>query len=98
MLSSILLSHKLISVCILSCEQHIHCHGCLFIASETPISINQDANIYVTEIDEGNEVPFEVKDGRQVYVICVEGSVSMLENGTQRLDRHDAAEVLFSTL
>ena len=61
---------------------------------ETPISINQDANIFVAELDEGKTVSFEVQEGRQVYVICIEGTVTMLESGTQLLQRHDAAEVL----
>ncbi len=36
--------------------------------------INQDANIYVTEIEAGEQFDFEVKADRQAYVVQIEGS------------------------
>lgn len=61
---------------------------------DTPIKINQDANIHVTEVSAGNSVTFNLAAGRQAYLLCVEGS-AVVEgaHGTESLDRHDAAEV-----
>ena len=62
-------------------------------SSSTPISINQDANIFVAEIEKSNgPVPFDVKDGRQCYILCIEGGMVVNEN-RYKLNRHDAAEV-----
>ena len=38
-----------------------------------PIKVNQDVNFYVTEIEAGKEMEFEVKEGRQAYVVQIEG-------------------------
>jgi redox-sensitive bicupin YhaK (pirin superfamily) len=59
------------------------------------IRINQDANIFVTEIDEDQSVEFTVKDGRQAYLLCVEGNgvVEGAHGTSESLERHDAAEV-----
>lgn len=45
-------------------------------ASNAPIKINQDANIYVTEIN-SSAIDFDVKPGRQAYLLCIEGGVSV---------------------
>ncbi|KAJ1421904.1 RmlC-like cupin domain-containing protein, partial [Ochromonadaceae sp. CCMP2298] len=42
--------------------------------SPTPIRINQDANIYVTEVLPGSGVQFTLREGRQAYMLCVEGA------------------------
>ena len=61
--------------------------------SSTPISINQDANIYVAEVEKSHgPVTFEVKDGRQCYILCVEG-VMFMNGNDHKLMKHDAAEV-----
>ncbi len=63
----------------------------------TPIKINQEANIHVTEITPGNEVEFTLEDGRQAYLLCIEGRAKVTgEHGEEYLDRHDAAEVFGS--
>lgn len=63
-------------------------------APSTPIKINQDANIHVTELDAGQTLSFEVAEGRQAYLLCMEGGVSLQGDGTsEQLDRHDAAEI-----
>jgi quercetin 2,3-dioxygenase len=54
------------------------------------IQINQDCNLYVAEIDAGNSLSFDLMDGRQGYLVCVEGTSSI--NGTELL-RHEAFEV-----
>lgn len=64
--------------------------------TDTPIKINQDANIFVTEITPGNTVEFCVKNGRQAYLLCLEGSASISDTGTrasEQLDQHDGAEI-----
>lgn len=38
-----------------------------------PIKINQDANFYVVELDEGKEIEFPVGKGRQGYLVQIEG-------------------------
>ena len=40
---------------------------------DAAIKINQDVNFYVTEIEAGKEMEFEVKEGRQAYVVQIEG-------------------------
>ncbi|WP_101773754.1 pirin family protein [Peptostreptococcus faecalis] len=54
-----------------------------------PIRINQDANIYVTEIEAGKEVEFSVGEGRQVYLVQVEGNSEI--NG-QEVSAKDGVE------
>lgn len=60
----------------------------------SPVKINQDANIYVAEMDEGKSLSFTLHEGRQAYLLCIEGSVEV-KNGTQTesMDRHDAAKL-----
>mmetsp|Transcript_56454 Transcript_56454/g.134542 ORF Transcript_56454/g.134542 Transcript_56454/m.134542 type:complete len:277 (+) Transcript_56454:118-948(+) len=57
------------------------------------ILIQQDCNVYVTELSAGKtSPPREVNSGRQAYVLCVEGEVQ--QSGTGEVIRqHDAAEV-----
>jgi redox-sensitive bicupin YhaK (pirin superfamily) len=64
---------------------------------KTPIKINQDANILVSELSQGAEpVVYELQSGRQAYMVCVEGkvSVSTTDNREIALERHDAAEIV----
>jgi len=58
--------------------------------AQVPIKINQDVNIYVTELDKGVAVNFKVQANRQAYFVCMEGTLSL--NG-QELTQHDAAEI-----
>lgn len=60
----------------------------------TPIKINQDANIHVTEVTPGNTATFELSQGRQGYLLCIEGTAVITGgHGSETLERHDAAEV-----
>ena len=64
-------------------------------AVSTPIKINQDANIHVSEFDLGKTVEFSVEEGRQAYVLCVEGSgvqVSGSGKFLTSMEKHDAGE------
>jgi len=38
-----------------------------------PIKINQDINIYSLELDKGKEIDFQVDEGRQAYLVQIEG-------------------------
>jgi redox-sensitive bicupin YhaK (pirin superfamily) len=41
------------------------------------IRISQDADILVSEVDEGARLAFAVRDERQVYLVCLEGSLAI---------------------
>lgn len=43
------------------------------IEGDAPIKIHQDANIYVMELDKGKEIDFQVNEGRQAYLVQIEG-------------------------
>lgn len=61
---------------------------------DTPIKINQDANIHVAEVSAGNSVEFHLQAGRQGYLLMMEGKGKVSGgHGEEVLDRHDAAEV-----
>jgi len=50
--------------------------------AEVPyIPLHQDANFFVTELEPGHSVPFVLKPSRQIYAVCIEGSISF---STQR--------------
>lgn len=55
------------------------------------IKIHQDANIYVSEIDKGKTVDLSIKQGRQAYLVCIEGSLSM---GGVELKERDAVKII----
>lgn len=46
-------------------------------SGDAPIKINQDINFYALELDGGKEENFEVKPGRQAYVVQIEGRSSI---------------------
>lgn len=60
---------------------------------ETPIKINQDANIHIVELDYSKSVSMEIREGRQAYLLCMEGSIDILGGINQQLVRHDGAEI-----
>jgi len=60
-------------------------------AANTPSKINQDANIYITELDQDTHLNFDLKVDRQAYLVCIEGN---LNAGPETLTRHDAAEIV----
>jgi len=59
--------------------------------SKPKIKVNQDINLYVSEIEESKSLSIEISKGRQAYLVCVEGSVSLNENTT--LEKHEACEI-----
>lgn len=56
-----------------------------------PVKINQDINIYSLELDKGNEISFPVKEGRQAYLVQIEGSAAV---NNIKLDDRDAMEIV----
>ncbi|MFX0561328.1 pirin family protein [Tepidibacillus infernus] len=56
-----------------------------------PIKINQDANIYSLELEQGKEISFPVKEGRQAYLVQIEGisTINMVE-----LSNRDGLEIV----
>jgi hypothetical protein len=63
-------------------------------SSGADILINQDANIFVSEISPSESLTMALAAGRQGYLLVMEGSTTvMLNNEECSLDRHDAAEV-----
>lgn len=74
---------------------------------DTPVKINQDANIYVTQLKANESNTLTVEAERQGYLLCIEGSsnFTQLVDGHKtdknvQLQQHDAAEikVLFNIL
>lgn len=70
-------------------------------SQSTPIKINQDANIKVTELEPGHTVDLSISSGRQAYLLCMEGSLNVTDkqdaSKTYSLERHDAAEIFGSS-
>ena len=58
---------------------------------DAKIKINQDANIYVIELDEGKEATFDVNMGRQAYLVQIEGESNINEI---KLKERDALEIV----
>jgi redox-sensitive bicupin YhaK (pirin superfamily) len=59
---------------------------------KSEIQLNQDVNIFATEIDNAEELVFPLKAGRQVYVLCIEGAVDVV-GGEIGLAEHEALTV-----
>lgn len=58
---------------------------------DAPIKINQDANIYSLELDKDKEISFPVKEGRQAYLVQIEGKSTINDIN---LDMRDAMEIV----
>eukprot|EP00288_Rhodomonas_lens_P017996 CAMPEP_0177701308 /NCGR_PEP_ID=MMETSP0484_2-20121128/6545_1 /TAXON_ID=354590 /ORGANISM="Rhodomonas lens, Strain RHODO" /LENGTH=264 /DNA_ID=CAMNT_0019212539 /DNA_START=175 /DNA_END=966 /DNA_ORIENTATION=- len=64
-------------------------------AVTTPVKINQDVNMYATELEASKSLPLKINANRQAYVLCIEGSIDVSGDSVQeRLAQHDAAEVV----
>lgn len=51
-----------------------------------PIEIHQDANFYALELAAGQSLPFEVKPGRQAYLVLIEGEAEINGLGLEARD------------
>jgi redox-sensitive bicupin YhaK (pirin superfamily) len=63
---------------------------------DCPIKINQDSNIFVTEIDPNISLNLEIQNDRQGYLLCIEGDNNIIQGKDNQiyLSRHDAAEII----
>lgn len=44
-------------------------------AEGSPVSINQDAELYISSFEKGKEFSYNVEDGRMVYIHAIDGSI-----------------------
>lgn len=58
---------------------------------DAPIKINQDANIYSLSLDAGHKISFPVREGRQAYLVQIEGSSTI---NKVELAMRDALEIV----
>ena len=58
---------------------------------DATIKINQDVNLFALELDENNEIDFIVKEGRQAYLVQIEGQSNINEI---ILNQRDAMEIV----
>lgn len=63
--------------------------------STAPIHIHQDINAYASILKDGKSIDFEVKPGRQAYLVMVEGSANI--NGVQ-VNTRDGMEIVEETI
>jgi redox-sensitive bicupin YhaK (pirin superfamily) len=59
--------------------------------SKAPIRIHQDVNVYATQIRAGETEKFTVEEGRQAYMVLIEGEAQV--NGVVDLVARDALEI-----
>jgi len=45
--------------------------------STSPVQLRRDCNVFVSELDEGKTVTYQVKEGRQAYLLCAEGAMTV---------------------
>jgi redox-sensitive bicupin YhaK (pirin superfamily) len=57
---------------------------------EAPIRLHADLNVFAAEIAAGQELGFSVKQGRQAYLVLIEGRARIAE---QALEARDALEI-----
>uniref|UniRef100_A0A7S4KAJ6 Pirin N-terminal domain-containing protein n=1 Tax=Guillardia theta TaxID=55529 RepID=A0A7S4KAJ6_GUITH len=63
--------------------------------AKTPVKINQDVNMFASELSGGKTVDLTLEKGRQAYLLCMEGKVQVTSSTVnESLQRHDAAEVV----
>lgn len=65
---------------------------------DTPVKINQDANLYVTEVNSEGSSSLTINAGRQAYFLMIEGDGHLtLSNQDKQeessLNQHDGAEI-----
>lgn len=59
--------------------------------TETPVKVSQDVDAFASELDLDKKVVYELPKGRQAYLLCLEGKLTV--NSTE-LSRHDACEIV----
>lgn len=46
-------------------------------STKAPIQLSQDVNVYVSELDYNKTVEYQLKKGRQCYLVCPEGTLNI---------------------
>ena len=64
-------------------------------SNDAPIKIHADINMYATILSQGKQIEFEVKNGRQVYMVLFEGEATV--NGVH-MNMRDALEAVQESL
>lgn len=59
-------------------------------STSTPVEIHQDVDAHACELELGKSVVHELPKGRQAYLLCIEGSLSVND---QNLSKYDACEI-----
>jgi redox-sensitive bicupin YhaK (pirin superfamily) len=59
--------------------------------SSAPIKIHADINVYAAQVTKGEELVFEVRPGRQAYLVLIEGAAQI---GGHALTKRDALEIV----
>jgi redox-sensitive bicupin YhaK (pirin superfamily) len=73
-------------------NRFLHVVGSLSRADDAALRLNQDVNLYASELtDPQAEVVFELKAGRQAYINNVEGAVEI--EGLSALETRDSLEI-----
>ncbi|MCL2862004.1 MAG: pirin family protein [Firmicutes bacterium] len=62
---------------------------------DAPVKLNQDVNLYATELDKGRKLNFPISENRQCYIVQIEGASKI--NGIQTKER-DAIEAVEENL
>lgn len=57
---------------------------------KAPVAVVQDVDAFATELEQDKSVTLDLAKGRQAYLLCIEGGVTV--NG-KSLSRHDACEI-----
>ncbi|GKY92739.1 hypothetical protein MPSEU_000243900 [Mayamaea pseudoterrestris] len=60
--------------------------------SKTPVKIHQDVNAHAAELELGQSVSIDIPEGRQAYLLCIEGGLT-INNGQAQLSKYDACEI-----
>jgi redox-sensitive bicupin YhaK (pirin superfamily) len=61
-------------------------------STNTPVEIHQDVNAHAAELELGQSVTIDLPAGRQTYLLCIEGGLS-LNDGQAQLSKYDACEI-----
>lgn len=60
-------------------------------SKDVPINIHQDINMYTTYLERGKEISFEISEGRQAYLVQIEGNSDIND---VNLNEEDALEIV----
>jgi hypothetical protein len=56
----------------------------------TPVQVNQDVDCFASELEQGAKIVHELPKGRQAYLLCIEGGVTVND---KPLNKYDACEI-----